>query len=227
MVFNSQKIFNKSNIYLFLFVLFCLATLFAIKLGDFYLNIFVRCARYLFLFLYYKSLVKKANYLLVSIIVLFFIASLFFVFNSSSLYGLVSICISRVVLIILIVSNIKLRGVSWNLAIKIFVLFTVIGSVILSLYYNNSPFFYLTVVSVIFLIILLALSFLNLLDTSLKGNLEFFSAISLFVISDTIFGVQRLTHVAIPFLVAASIFYNLAYFFIVKSEIKRQGLLRF
>lgn len=217
-----KNIFNKSNIYLFLFVLFCVAALFTIKLGDFYISVFVKSLRYLFLLLYYLSLVKKANPLIVSVIVIFGFISLFLSYNVSSIVGLLLICLSRAVLIKLALMNIKGKNINWKLFTVVTLLFIMVGFLVLSLYYKNSPIFYVTILSIILLVFLLSISFLNILSNTKRWNLRFFSAISLFVISDAIFGIQRLTEISKTFLLISSIFYNISYFLIIQSDIERQ-----
>lgn len=224
LVLNSKEILSKSNIYLILFVLFCVITLFTIKYSNFYVNIFVRSLRYLFLFLYYSSLVKKKHPLIVSVICVFFLASAFLSFNSSSITGLLLICLSRILLARYVIINVKFKNINWGTFSLITCLFIIVGLLVLSLYYNNSPVFYVTVISVILLIVLLSVSFLSLLNSTKKWNLKFFSAISLFVISDAIFGVQRLSEVSVAFLIMASMFYNLAYYLIVNSDVEKQKL---
>lgn len=130
-------------------------------------------------------------------------------------------CVTRILFLKTVTSNVKLKNINWNSFIGITILFIIIGFVIGSLYYNNTPFFYIAITATFLLIIILSISFLTLLSSIKKGNLEFFIAISLFVISDTIFGIQRLMEVSATFLIIASIFYNIAYFLITQSEIKR------
>lgn len=221
MIFTKET-YTKSNIYLFLFVIFCILALFTIKLDNFFVNLLVRSLRYLFILLYYLSLVKKPNTFILLFILFFFVAGGFLTHSPSNIYGLLLICASRVVLIKIAISDVNINNVNWKSFVFVSLLFVVIGFLILSLYYNNSPVFYITVFSIVSLVALLSISYLNLLNTTKKWNLRFFSAISLFVLSDTIFGIQRLTKIDPTFLLIASVFYLLAYFLIIQSDIEKQ-----
>lgn len=217
-----KNTFNKSSVYLLLFTLTCFFTLFAIKYGNIYINISLRILRFSFLLLYYISLAKKTNTMFVGVLVSFLATSILLAYNSSSVYAMLMVCITRLLFIRMLVSDIGSKRINLKSLKFLLFIFVIIGIVIMSLYYSNSAFFYISILATLLLIISLALSFLNILNTKKRGNLEFFVAIALFVISDMIFGVKRIIGVSAWFLIMASILYNVAYFLIAKSVLKRE-----
>lgn len=212
--------------YFSLFVLSCLVTLFAIKYGDVYTNLILRVLRFGFLSMYFISLTKNHNVTYWIILASSMAASIFLIYNSSSVYAAVSICIARLALIHMISLGIRKEHISWKMFVFLVFLSIIIGAVVLSLYYNNSAFFYAVLIASFLLIIAFSLSFLRLLNTSKKGNLNIFIAICLFIVSDTIFGARRIIGVSASFLIIGSILYNTAYFLITQAMIKKdKGIL--
>lgn len=215
------EIFKKSSVYLFLFAITCILTLFAIKYGNLYLNLFLRILRFSFLLLYYISLTEKVNVTYLGILGSFLGTSILLVYNSSSTYAMLAVCVTRLLLIRMLISSKTTKKISLKSFRFLLILFVATGVVILSLYYDNSVFFYISILATFLLIVTLYISFVNLLNTTKKGNLEFFIAISLFVISDMIFGAKRIIGVSASFLIMASILYNIAYFLITNAVLKK------
>lgn len=178
--------------------------------------------KYLFLILYYVTSAKKKNYYLIASLVIFYVASIFFTFNPSSVYGISFICLARLSLVQLPTSNLNFRNINWDVFITISILFLVLGFIILSFYPSDTMFFYVSLIATFFLVLLLSFSFLSLLRTLKNGNILFFMAIALFVASDAISGTQRYLEVSTLLIVMASIFYNIAYFLLVQSDIEKQ-----
>lgn len=203
-------------------MLSCLLTLFAIKYGDVYINLTLRILRFGFLLLYFVSLTKNHNVAYWVISVSSLLASLLLVYNSSSVYAIVSVCITRLAFIHVASLGIEKEHISRKSFTFLFLMSVVIGAVVLSLYYNNSALFYTILIASFLLSIAFSLSFLRLLNTSKKGNLEFFIAICLFIISDAIFGVRRIIGVNATFLIVGSMFYNTAFFLITQAMVKKE-----
>lgn len=210
---------NRRNIYLFLFVIACLLNLYAIKSSSIYLNVFLRFTRLLFLVLFYNASVEKMNKTFIIVLLVYLISSVFFTFNPTSLYGVLALAFTRIGLLKIALSNNIKRNFDKRLFIIVTVLFVGLGLLVLYLYYNNSAFFYYSFFATLLLIVLASVSFLNLISIQKPSNLYFFIAVALFIISDTIFGIQKMTKISTDFLILASVLYNVSYYLICYSEV--------
>lgn len=179
--------------------------------------------KYAALIFYYASVAKKYDFYLILTLVLFYVSSVFFTYNPASIYGILILILCRILLIKMVLSYLKIKNINWRYFVYVFLLLVVIAMLISSLYYNGSVFFYLSLVVSSLLIIILTLSFLGVLNSTKKGALEFFIAIFLFVVSDMIFGAKRVTGINTSFIILASLFYNIAYYLITKSVLKRDA----
>lgn len=214
---------EKKTLLIFLFFLFCFASFYAVNIGSKSLNLVLSFLKFGVLTLYYFLSTKKTNSSFVVIVALFFTTGMFLNYKSLTIYGFITILLSRIALIKLSLKTLDVKHITSFSFIAGSIILTSIGVLIFSLYLNNSTFFYLSLSAMILLIALIIIAFLNLLATTKKGNLAFFMAISLFVISDTIFGTQQLNHISSVFLIIASAFYNIAYFLLVQHQIEKQN----
>lgn len=222
----TKNIVTKQNGYLTVFILSCLFTFYTIGTNNINNTLILLSVKYLFLILYYTSSVRKNNYYLIAGLVLFYIASVFFTFHPASIYGIIILSFARLSLIQLPTSSLKFRSINWDVFLTVCILFLVISFVIFSFYPMNTVFFYVSLIATFFLILLLSFSFLSLLKTLKRGNILFFIAIALFIISDAISGTQRYLEVSTSLIIMASVLYNIAYFLLVKSDIEKQESLK-
>lgn len=112
---------------------------------------------------------------------------------------------------------------NWKNVINGFLIFSTLAIAVLSFYATFSYKFYAIVVTTIALIFLLGLTFAKLLMQLNSFFRVFFLGVFLFAISDAIFGSKKITEVHYLNLLFSSVFYNVGYFLICFSIIKKQN----
>lgn len=208
------------NIFLVLFIISCSLIPLAIEKESTGLVVFLRCARIVLLVLFYITSTQKQSTLFIVSLIPFLVSGIFFVFNSSSIYGMLALIVSRILLIKLVIPQNK--KVDWKLFTRITGLFLAVASGILSLFYKNTFLFYISATTGLVLIVLLSLTFMNLLLQSRKsGTLEMFLAVFIFMISDIVFGIEKINETNKVNMMFSAVFYNVAYFLICWSLIMK------
>lgn len=167
---------------------------------------------------------KKYNYGLFGFLICAMLTSVFFSFNPNSVSGMVFFSLSRLALII-ILFNFKDK-LDKRHFLPVISLFTIALGAILYIIYKNTLFFYLSAVATLLLAILLSFSFIALLSvfgSKGKGSIEFFVAVCLFLITDTLFSSQKVTGINQSYIIVISSIYYVAYVFIIKSVLKKSN----
>lgn len=215
------KTISRNTIFLFLFALSCVLIPFAIKANNTSFIVFLRVIRIVFLILYYISSTKKYNYLFIISLIPFLISGVFFVYDTSSIYGMFTLILSRILLLKIVIP--KKKKIDWKLFTGTVSLFLALGGIVLSLFYSDTFLFYISATTGLVLSVLLSITFMNLLIYKRKmGTTEMFLAIFIFVISDLVFGIQKIHETNQTNMMMSSIFYNIAYFLICKSLILKE-----
>lgn len=215
------KTISRNTIFLFLFALSCVLIPFAIKANNTSFIVFLRVIRIVFLILYYISSTKKYNYLFIISLIPFLISGVFFVYDTSSIYGMFTLILSRILLLKIVIP--KKKKIDWKLFTGTVSLFLALGGIVLSLFYSDTFLFYISATTGLVLSVLLSITFMNLLIYKRKmGSTEMFLAIFIFVISDLVFGIQKIHETNQTNMMMSSIFYNIAYFLICKSLILKE-----
>lgn len=215
------------NLLLILFVVYCFLE--GILIGDKkgLAEALLRIPSMLFLWWYYVVSVKKENSNFVFGMVFFVISSFFFTIDFSHLLGIITLLISRLFLIKIVISDLKKTDKTTAFAIT--ALFSVISFVIMYLFYTNTLFFYISALATISLILLASFTFSILLNSKNKSDyVTMFFGVFFFVISDAIFGVQKLnqggssSEISVSANTIITVFlYNLGFFLITKAMINR------
>ncbi len=200
---------------------------FSIPMGV-YTNIIVKTLKYLFLFLYYRISVDKMNKYILGFIFLDYISGLLYIRGYLETSTITSLILCRVLIFSYLLKINTFKGVKIKRFIELIVVLLFILFLLAMLIFNNSLFYknnisYLVagISAEITLIITLFFAFLNLQETIQKGNLLILIAISLYIISDSLFTTLQFEQLK-PFVIKliASI-YVIADFMIVQSNVIR------
>lgn len=205
----------KKRIFLFLFIISGLLEIYSVVITNKILLFFSRLACIFFLLFYYLNSSKKANKTFIIILGLFLVTDILSAINKDSFYKMIPLTISRIFLAKLVFSGIK--KINWRIFTMVFTTFFIVGFIIISFLYTNSNLFYTSVISTLTLITLSSFVFINLLNTEKKGNLEMFFGVFIFVISDAIFGAQKLHEINQTYTILTSISYNIGYYLICSA----------
>lgn len=181
--------------------------------------IITRTLTIIFLGLYYISSVNKINKTFIFFLVSLLPIAVLFSIDDYNYLGMLAVGISRLILILFLV--LQKNKPDKKLLRTLLLVFSIILSVIVYILYNNSIFFYIAVLSTIFLSILASISFTKLLNNGTKGgNLDFFLALFILITSDALFGSKKLTSSDPIYTLLSSTFYLISYLLIVRSAIK-------
>lgn len=210
------------NAFLVTFVTFCFLGLWAIIKENILLTIIFKIIRFSSLILFYIFSSKRINRLFILALLLFLISDFFYTFNTLHLLGIIFLGASRIPLIKILITDMKK---SYNKTFTtVLVLFSGFLAFVAWLLYKNTLFYYTSIISSFCLVVIFSLSFALLIEENTKRNVLMFSGIALFLFSDAVFGAQKIHHINIVYIVSAYVIYNIAYYLIVKSIIKKDTI---
>lgn len=217
------NIISYKNIFLFGFIFFCVLGAWSILEKDAFLDIAFKIIRFTFLLLFYMASTKHINFLFIISVGLLSISSVFFSTNPISVEAIVLLGVSRMPLIKILLGDMKKEY--WKPFTIVTILFSVFLLLIMYLLYQHTLFYYVVIFSSLLLIVLLALSFALLLGKrNKKQHIEMFIGVFLFVVTDAVFGSQKLVETNYIYLLVADLIYNVAIFFVTLSVIKKRYL---
>ncbi|WP_148868694.1 hypothetical protein [Tenacibaculum adriaticum] len=140
--------------------------------------------------------------------------------NDYTLIGMLSLIALRITWIKLLLSY--KEKTEAKIILLVFILSLTITSIVIYTMYANTYFFCLSILTSGLLLFLLAISFSRLLTASpLFGNKEMFISIVIFIFSDALSGSKKIEGTSTFFLILSVFLYNIAYFFLIKSLIKK------
>lgn len=181
--------------------------------------IITRTLTIVFLGLYYLSSVNKINKFFIFFLISLLPTAILFSIDDYNYLGMLAVGISRLLLILFLAF--QKNKIDKKLLRTLLLIFSIILSFIAYASYDNSIFFYIAVLATILLSILASISFTKLLSKGIKrGNLEFFIAFFIFIISDALFGSKKLTSSDVIYTLLSSTFYLISYLLIVQGAIK-------
>lgn len=177
----------------------------------------------LFLGGYYFASVKKVNVYFNFVLFFIVLTGSLFALNHYTLLGLFSLFLLRLSLVILLFS--QKEKIDKKAIFTIFLLSILIIGIIMGTMFVDTSFFYLSILTTLVLVFLLAVAFSRLLRSNKKdnGNIEMFIAISIFVVSDALSGSQKIGGTQTFYLLLSLCLYNVAYFFMMRSLIKKEN----
>lgn len=211
---------NNKNIYLTLFIISCLLESIFIYYKQEVLVLTFRVISICILFLYYLTSVNKINTNYIITVTLFLITDTLFSLERYYHSGMLPLVLSRIFLIIITLKSVK--AFDYKQFSKIVLMFSVLAFIIFFSLNIKKDLLYISMLVALTLIILGSLVFMNLLNSRKKGNLEMFLGVFLFIISDAIFGVQKIDESNYKLPVFTTIVYNIAYYLICKAIIKKE-----
>lgn len=206
------RITFKRDLFLLLFVVACFIEFYAVANDVRDLEIFSRISRIAFLLLVYTYSVREVNRKFVFVLMSFLLSDVLFSVLSVNLYGMLGLVITRIGLINLTLSLTK--KIEWKTFGLAMLFFTIVATVILSMFYVNTSFFYASIVTTLALIVLSSVTFMNVVKQNKKEDVLLFVASFLFIISDSVFGIQKFKLSGDFYLVMASVCYDIAFFLI-------------
>lgn len=202
----------KRDLFLLLFGVACFVEFYAVAKDIRDLEIFSRISRIAFLLLVYTYSVREVNRKFIFTLMSFLLSDVLFSVMSVSLYGMLGLVITRIALINLTLSLTK--KIDWRIFGLAMLFFTVVAIIILSMFYVNTAFFYASLVTTLALIVFASLTFMNMVKLNRREDILLFMVAFLFIISDSVFGIQKFKLAGDLYLVMASVFYDLAFFII-------------
>jgi hypothetical protein len=213
---------NKTTLLLIFFIVFWL-----IDLGMIYTNnraflIVPRVLSLLSLGLYYVFSTKKVSISFWILLFFILLTGALFSLNDYTLIGMLSLIALRFSWVNVLLSY--KEKIDKKLVLLVFLLSTTVFSIILSILYVDTVFFYLSIITSLALLSLLAISFSKLITDGLgHGNKEMLISVAIFIISDTLSGSKKIEGTTTFFLMLSVFLYNIAYFFLMKSLIKKDA----
>lgn len=205
------------------FFVFFFLGLFTIKEESDLSNTFFRVISLLSLTVYYVLSVKNKNFYFVLALITFLISDAFFSINSSHLLGVIGAILSRSLLIKIIIPDCK--NADKKSLFFIIILMTLLCGVLLYFYYEDTILFYTAAFACLTLAILTSLTFSVLLENKKrKKYIAMFLGISLFIISDAFFGIQKINERETEIMLSdrfTVLLYYIGYFFICITMIKK------
>ena len=210
---------KKTSLLIF-FIIFSFIDVWMLYIGDKDLLFLPRVLSLFALLCYgYLSIkmVTKKMYLLG-----FFILStgVLFSLDDYTILGMVSLVALRISWLSVLVSYKEKSDP--KVVLMVFILAIVLISIVLYSMYVDTLFFYLSVLTTLSLLLLLAFSFSNALTLSPKfGNKEMFIAVVIFFLSDALSGAKKIEGTSTFFLILSVVLYNVAYFFLINAFIKK------
>ncbi|MDY0780635.1 hypothetical protein [Tenacibaculum sp. IB213877] len=214
----------KKIIIITFFIFFWLVDLWMIYIDERAFLIFPRVLSLSCLIIFYFFSVKKinVNFYILSFFIL--VTGALFSLNEYTLLGMLSLIALRISWISLLLSykeknDHKFIGLIFTLSI------TIMGVVMYSMYVNTS-FFFLSILTSITLLFLLAISFSKLVSNGSQfGNKEMFISIMIFVFSDALSGAKKIDGTNTLFIMLSVFLYNIAYYFLIQALIKKDNKL--
>lgn len=182
---------------------------------------FTKSTSIIILVLYYINSVKKTNKLVIILFVIFLITGFFFSKNDYNYLGMLGVSVSRIWMIVILCSF--KEKLDKKLLSLILIVCSLIITVLVFILFKNTYFYYISAIATYFLIALLSITFTRLINFGMrKGNLEFFLAVAIFLVSDAFFGSQKLVQTHILNIIISSTSYLIAYLLITIS-LKKKG----
>jgi hypothetical protein len=214
----------KKIIIITFFIFFWLVDLWMIYIDERAFLIFPRVLSLSCLVMFYFFSVKKinVNFYILSFFIL--VTGALFSLNEYTLLGMLSLIALRISWISLLLSykekiDHKFIGLIFTLSI------TIMGVVMYSMYVNTS-FYFLSILTSITLLFLLAISFSKLISNGSQfGNKEMFISIMIFVFSDALSGAKKIDGTSTFFIMSSVLLYNIAYCFLIQALIKKDNKL--
>lgn len=217
-----KKAFTYKSTILYLFLALCIFYSYVANIDNLNLLFVNKIAIFLFLMAYYIVSSKKLNYYFLFFLILGLLSGAIFCLDRKSVLGFIFLLLSKIVLCFVIYK--KSIALDKQILITSFFLFFITSLAFLSMTYENTIKFNVAVLIAFFSVLILTLSFGNLLKTKKYGNSEMMIGLTLFLFCDVVFSLNRLIFFESNRVLLVGIFYHTAYYFICTSMIKKSQI---